>query len=308
MSFLKLLAAVPLLCLVARAPAVGALPPPSSNCQRKCGDVDIPYPFAIGPTDTPDHCGFPGFNVSCNHTGNGTYKPFRGGVELLNISLEDAQCRVMHFLSSSCYNRTAKQMDYSEWQINLSKPYRFSDIRNKFTVIGCRTLAYIDDDNTYTSGCVATCGYGDLKTLANGTCSGIGCCQTSIPVDLKSYSVSFDESMNTSQIYNVTPCSYAVLLDTSSNFSFSTNYLTTTAFNDSYGGGGRAPLVLDWAIRDVNSCWEAKKSIDSYACASSNSKCVDSRNGPGYICHCSPGYKGNPYLGDHNGCQGEFPT
>lgn len=205
MSFLKLLAAVPLLCLVARAPAVGALPPPSSNCQRKCGDVDIPYPFAIGPTDTPDHCGFPGFNVSCNHTGNGTYKPFRGGVELLNISLEDAQCRVMHFISSSCYNRTAKQMDYSEWQINLSKPYRFSDIRNKFTVIGCRTLAYIDDDNTYTSGCVATCGYGDLKTLANGTCSGIGCCQTSIPVDLKSYWVSFDESMNTSQIYNVTP-------------------------------------------------------------------------------------------------------
>ncbi|RLM66613.1 hypothetical protein C2845_PM16G05360 [Panicum miliaceum] len=58
--------------LAAILPAVSALPPqPSSNCQRKCGQVDIPYPFGIGSDDSPDHFALPGFNLSCIDTGGG---------------------------------------------------------------------------------------------------------------------------------------------------------------------------------------------------------------------------------------------
>ncbi|KAF2933596.1 hypothetical protein DAI22_04g095900 [Oryza sativa Japonica Group] len=178
-----------------------------------------------------------------------------------------------------------------------------SDSANKFTVIGCRTLAYIFDDynvGKYMSGCVSVCRRGDLSSAINGSCVGIGCCQTNISTGLSYYEVMFDYTLNTSGIYNRTPCSYAVLME-SSSFTFSTTYLTSRAFNTSYGG--QAPLVLDWAIRTANNCVEAQKNPASYACKGDYSVCLNSTNGPGYICNCKKGYQGNPYLQDSNGCQ-----
>uniref|UniRef100_A0A0E0GZQ9 EGF-like domain-containing protein n=1 Tax=Oryza nivara TaxID=4536 RepID=A0A0E0GZQ9_ORYNI len=303
MSFHKIAAVALVLWLgvassMARLPAVGALPPaPSSNCQRKCGDVYIPYPFGIGDDQSsPDHCAWAaGFYVSCK--GNA---PFVANVELLNISLQ-GQARVMNSISSYCYCKPkgpisankappapvlgggtgnpklddpGNIMKSSGWFLDLTNcPYRFSDSQNKFTVIGCRMLAYISDEDDvgrYMSGCVSVCVGGNVSNAMNGFCSGIGCCQTAIPTDLQYYKV----------------------------------YLTSTAFNNSYGRRrrGQVPLVLDWAIRDASSCEEAKKHIDSYACVSNNSICLDSRNGPGYFCNCSKGYRGNPYLQGLDGC------
>nr|CAD40793.3 OSJNBb0076A22.4 [Oryza sativa Japonica Group] len=247
----------------------------------------------------------PSFEVDCNNTANG-FKPFVGNVEV--ISLSNGQARVMNHVSSSCYNRTSRQMNPADvWYLNLTgTPYRLSDSANKFTVIGCRTLAYTFDDynvGKYMSGCVSVCRRGDLSSAINGSCVGIGCCQTNISTGLSYYEVMFDYTLNTSGIYNRTPCSYAVLME-SSSFTFSTTYLTSRAFNTSYGG--QAPLVLDWAIRTANNCVEAQKNPASYACKGDYSVCLNSTNGPGYICNCKKGYQGNPYLQDSNGCQGSF--
>ncbi|XP_062185086.1 wall-associated receptor kinase 2-like [Phragmites australis] len=289
--------------LTAVLPAVGALPQPSSNCQRKCGVVDIPYPFGIGP-DSPDHCAMPSFNLSCNDMGNGVLKPFHTNVEFLSISLDQGQARILNQISTYCYNTTSQEMDYDNWRLNFTYlPYRFSDTSNRFTVIGCHTLAYIGDYayvDSYMSGCVAMCGHGDVSTVTNGSCAGIGCCQTAIPKGLRYYQVWFDRNFNTSLIYNYSACSYAVLME-SSNFTFQTNYVTSPGFNRT--NGGLAPLVLDWAIGN-ETCEVARKEPDSYACMSNNSECVDSTNGPGYICKCSQGFQGNPYLVDReHGCQ-----
>uniref|UniRef100_A0A0D3FUR9 Protein kinase domain-containing protein n=1 Tax=Oryza barthii TaxID=65489 RepID=A0A0D3FUR9_9ORYZ len=271
------------------------------QCQNtKCGDVEIPYPFST----SLDKCVASAFEFDCNDTGKGVYKPFYGNVEVLSVSLQLGQVRVMNHISSSCYNISSKDMDSDTWELNMTgTPFMLSDY-NKFTILGCRTLAYIADQTfvgKYMSGCVSVCRRGDVSKATNGTCSGIGCCQTAIPKGLDYYQVFFDiKNMNTSGIYNRTPCSYAVLMD-SSNFTFSTTYLTSSEFNNTYGG--RAPMVLDWAIRSANTCEKARKKMDSYACRSTNSECFNSANGPGYICNCSKGYEGNPYLGGPNGCR-----
>ncbi|EEC77108.1 hypothetical protein OsI_15528 [Oryza sativa Indica Group] len=189
----------------ARAPP----PPPPGNCQRKCGDVDISYPFGVWNGSESDGCAVPGFYLNCDVDDNHVYRPFHGNVEL------------------------PRDMDYNDWQINFTgTPLTISDADNKFTVVGYQTLAYItDDDNMgkYTSGCVAMCQGGDLTSLAtNGSCSGIGCCQTAIPRGLKYYRVRFDTGFNTSEIYNVSRCSYAVLME--SKPSLPTSYVSSLAF------------------------------------------------------------------------------
>ncbi|OEL37226.1 Wall-associated receptor kinase 2 [Dichanthelium oligosanthes] len=279
---------------------VGALPQPSSNCQRKCGEIDVPYPFGIGPYDSPDHCAMPGFNLSCD--GNRGLRLLNPDLVVLNISLLQGQARMLNPISSACYNNsTNPRAERSNgWHMNLTDtPYRFSDAHNMFTVIGCRTLAYIQAGDTtgYMSGCVAMCRRSDVKTMREGSCFGIGCCQTAIPKGMAYYSVYFDGNFNATDIKDVSACSYAVLMD-SSNFTFRTSYTTSPEFYSAYGG--RAPLVVDWAIGN-ETCEEAYKKPESYACVSSNSNCFDSFSGRGYICNCSKGFEGNPYLS--NGCQ-----
>ncbi|VAI35813.1 unnamed protein product [Triticum turgidum subsp. durum] len=188
------------------------------------------------------------------------------------------------------------------WGIESSpaSPLRLSNVQNKFTVIGCNALAYISDYNGtgYQAMGVATCR--DPSDLVDGSCSGMGCSQTTIPNRIYDYSVRFSRLANTSRIWRFNRCSYAVLMEAAA-FKFDVSYINTTKFNDT--NAGRAPMVYDWAIRDVVRCDVARRNeTGTYACLSSNSKCVDSTNDQGYMCNCTHGYEGNPYLQD--GCKG----
>lgn len=266
---------------------------PAPGCQAYCGDVKIPYPFGIGA-----ECAIKsGFEINCNRTADGTEKPFIINVEVLEISLLHGQTRALSPISTYCYNRGTGSMDHGMWSVDFSSwPYRFSDVHNKFIVIGCNTLGYIYNSNNrtgYTTACASVCG--SPGAMTNGSCSGIGCCQNAIPKGLNSYDVQFYTVYNDSDSWRFNPCSYAALVETET-FSFSSDYITTNRFNDTYKG--QQPLVLDWVIGD-ETC-EVARNMTSYACRSANSACVDSTNGPGYICNCSRGYEGNPYLSD--GC------
>ncbi|CAL5026419.1 unnamed protein product [Urochloa decumbens] len=272
---------------------------PSPGCQTQCGGIEIQYPFGIGL-----ECSLAlDFNVSCR-VRDGISKPIIfTDTELLDISLIDGTIRFLNPISTYCYNRSTRQMDDNPWGFSLrGTPYLFSDVHNKFTVMGCNTLAYISNtDNDarggYQSGCVSTCS--NLSDLADGSCTGIGCCQTAIPKGMDLYYSGFDGGFNTTQIWNFSPCSYAVLMQADA-FNFSTAYISTTKFYDT--NSGQVPVVMDWAIRNETlSCGVAKlNKTGTYACLSKNSECVDSTNGPGYRCNCSKGYQGNPYLPD--GC------
>ncbi|CAL9073631.1 unnamed protein product [Musa textilis] len=267
---------------------------PLPGCRTRCGEIDVPYPFGIGP-----NCSREGFSLNCSTT-DGLEKLFVFNVEITNISLPQGQARMLNEISWQCYNVNNNSSYISDWYLNfIDTPYRFSDVHNKFTVIGCDTLAYIGGlkgNGSYRSGCVSACQ--NEASLANGSsCSGIGCCQTSIPKDLTYYQVWFDSNFNSSSIWNFSRCSYAVLLE-ANQFEFLTSYITTTQFW--HNRNGTAPLVVDWAIGN-ETCEVAKRNRTSYACISEHSECLNSSNGPGYLCNCSSGYHGNPYVA--HGCQ-----
>ncbi|XP_062198701.1 putative wall-associated receptor kinase-like 16 isoform X2 [Phragmites australis] len=263
---------------------------PAINCQTHCGDVEIPYPFGIGAGCAIEK----GFEINCNKTEDGTKKPFIVNIEVLNISVSRGKTRALNSISTYCYNRNTTEMEDNRWWLSFSGwPYRFSNVDNKFIVIGCNTLAYVYRTG-YTTACASVCG--STEDLTNGSCVGVGCCQNAIPKGLNHYDVYFYRVYNDSNSWEFNRCSYAALVETES-FNFSSEYITTTRFNETYKG--QQPLVLDWAIG--NETCEVARNKPSYACRDRNSLCVDSTNGPGYLCNCSKGYEGNPYISD--GCK-----
>lgn len=282
----------------------------AAECQRRCGGVDIPYPFGIGRgcfLESPDMA----FSLTCNLTaGDGntsTRRPFSGALELLDVRLGRGQVRVRNRISSWCGHNGTPSMASGGSQL-LPSSFRVSDAANRFTVIGCDALAYVgaDADNgvigMYSVGCRSMCP--SAARLANGSsCSGMGCCQAAVPPGLSRYQVWFEDELNSSSSGRGAmsrPCSYAVLVEAAA-FEFRTTYVTTGEFMEATGG--QVPLVLDW-VAGNQTCLEAKTQAAGYKCLSGNSECVDSRNGPGYLCNCSAGYQGNPYV--LNGCQGLF--
>ncbi|XP_071680541.1 wall-associated receptor kinase 2-like [Lolium perenne] len=291
---------------------VGALVPPA-YCTRVCGGVKIPYPFGI---DIEDGCQLnetqyrQGFKLACRDFNGGRGKRlYYYNNELLDISLENGQVRWLNNISSYCYDTTTGGMEVKSPPAHLDLNgaiFRLSYTANKFTVIGCNTLAYVGETanvSSYTAVCGASCKSSNLPSLATGACEGIGCCQTAIPKGQENYHVWFDQNFTKEPEKGITNCSYAALVE-ESNFTFSASYLTSPAFMDTYGG--QAPLVLDWAVGTMagETCEKARAKPESYGCVSDNSECVDSPIfGGGYFCNCSQGYKGNPYLQFQGGCQ-----
>ncbi|KAG6482959.1 wall-associated receptor kinase 2-like isoform X2 [Zingiber officinale] len=293
---------VSLVLLLLLPPPLPPPPPsqlPAAECLTSCGDVNIPYPFGIGP-----NCSFGNFyTLACTKNAHGHDRLFLGSdgsesVEIIDILLSQGKMRVYNLISWNCYNQSSP-----EWYFKMNGwPYRFSDADNKFTVIGCDTFAYINGTQggkPYRSGCMTFCQNDSLSAGGSGSCAGLGCCQTSVPRGLDYIAVWFDSEHNGSSTRSFSPCSYAVLVE-ENNFSFQSSYITTTDFLvESYHG--RVPVVLSWAI-GYTTCEEARLDYSSYACVSEHSKCVDSSAAPGYLCNCSIGFEGNPYV--RNGCQG----
>ncbi|WVZ74549.1 hypothetical protein U9M48_022717 [Paspalum notatum var. saurae] len=301
MMILALFAAA--LALSARPPAASATAmQPAATCLRRCGNIDIPYPFGVGAgchLETGDWT----FVLSCNRTADGLLRLYNYQIEVLDMSVRLGQLRIYSGINPWCYNATTRAMNsQNNWWYNMSiTNFRINDAQNRFTVIGCNSLAYIrslnDTTDTYMTGCMSMCP--GVDRLEDGSCAGVGCCQTAIPGGLNAYRVSFEQNFNTSAIANFSPCSYAVLVEAAA-FDFRTTYVTTDAFMAD--NAGQVPVVLDWAIGN-QTCEEAKGNASAYACVSADSECVDSKygKGRGYLCNCSAGYEGNPYL--LNGCQ-----
>ncbi|XP_047309627.1 putative wall-associated receptor kinase-like 16 [Impatiens glandulifera] len=274
------------------------------GCKTTCGNLTVPYPFGIG---LDSGCSIsPWFRVYCNQTFSPP-KPFigEGNIEILSIS--KTNMRISNQVASNCYNQLGNQTRFeSAWMRLSDSPFTFSDTLNKFTVIGCDDFALIAGllGRNFTSGCIALCS--KAKEVIIGECTGIGCCQTSIPKGLKSYLASLNSLSNHSKVWSFDPCSYAFLGE-ASRFTFrgQSDFLDPDAFINRTIE--TVPVVLDWVIGNLT-CEQAVKNSNGFACLK-NSFCIDSDSGAGgYLCSCNDGFDGNPYLSpgclDINECSG----
>ncbi|XP_078150961.1 wall-associated receptor kinase 3-like [Carex rostrata] len=290
------------------------------GCPESCGGIPIPFPFGISENcyvskngsytcKKPDgrNCFLEGFDVTCyTFEDDGSSIPVlnasmsKGVGDILNISLSLGQVRVDSLIDGQCYNSTTKKEEPywnpNAWDFVNIAPFRINTEKNKFTVTGCNTLAYLivkDHPLNYSVGCFSSCNSLDT-VIKHGSCSGIGCCQTDIPKGASSFLFSFDKSFDNSEVYKFSPCSFAMVVE-GPQFKFN-----ITNFVDDGGiPANELAMVLDWAIGNT-SCEEAQTTKSSYACKSDHSICL-TVNDHGYLCNCSNGYEGNPYL--HGGCQ-----
>ncbi|WRX30651.1 Protein kinase domain - like 10, partial [Theobroma cacao] len=260
------------------------------GCTDRCGSLEIPYPFGISDGCLLDES----FLITCNTTFSPP-KPFLGqgnaSAPVLNISL-DGELRVSSSIARQCYNASGLIVEDRSSRLVLTK-FPISNTRNRFTVVGCDTFAAIarTRGQNFTTGCLSLCD--QIDNVANGSCAGIGCCQTMIPRGMRNFGAAVGSLENHTTVSSFNPCSFAFLVE-EGFYNFSTADLIDLRNKDDM------PVVLDWAVGNVT-CQEAQNNLTTYACQAADSECSNSSNGPGYRCRCKTGFQGNAYLVD--GCQ-----
>ena len=260
---------------------------PAGCDDQYCGDLKVPYPFGM-----TDECAFEDKSfINCSKSGNNDPTPYLtkdGNLVVTNISL-DGELEILNYVAKDCYNQNGPSIG-NEPQLWLAD-FTISGTKNKFFAIGCDTYAEVygfRGNNSYTTGCLSSCQKGDNLTEP---CSGVGCCQVSLPGELENISLSLSSFYNHTYVLGFNPCSYAfVVKDGKFNFS-------NTSFED-LNKTEYLPMVINWSIGNV-SCEVAQK-FENYLCKA-NSECVSGVRS-GYLCRCKTGYEGNPY--HPHGCTG----
>ncbi|XP_021727477.1 wall-associated receptor kinase-like 6 [Chenopodium quinoa] len=274
------------------------------GCQPSCGNVTIYYPFGIGSACSLRES----FIIDCNRSSsNDPPKPFLVGsnIEVLNISIT-GQMLIKSFVTTKLYRdgvAVESTPPYVEQTDLTMYPLVYSDTENKLIVVGCDDFGFLVSESTYRGssplgmGCSVVCS--NLSVVINGSCSGFGCCQTTIPQRLYNFTLVLESNANHSNVSHVNPSGYA-FIGNPSKFNFSVADLGDPNFVNRTRDS--VPVVLEWFVWDYYdfshdiSCEIAKRDLSYYACHH-QSRChdVDSGSG-GYRCTCLPGYKGNPYL------------
>ncbi|XP_051131621.1 wall-associated receptor kinase 2-like [Andrographis paniculata] len=268
------------------------------GCPSKCGKLAVPYPFGIG---IGSGCSIgQAFDIKCD-TSFSPPKPYKGTSGFEVISISNSQIRIKNLLASGCYNQNGNLTSRRVIEIFWESQFTFSDA-NKFTVVGCDDIALIGGmgGTDFSSGCVSLCSR--KEDILEGYCTGIGCCQTSIPNGLKGFSTTMMSIYKHIEVSSFNLCGYGFLAE-ENTFIFHSSDLSDAEFINRTRDN--VPVVLDWVISN-QTCSEAQKSND-YACRK-NSKCIDSdTKSGGYHCTCFEGYEGNPYLdqgcNDKNECE-----
>uniref|UniRef100_A0A2C9WEQ1 Wall-associated receptor kinase galacturonan-binding domain-containing protein n=1 Tax=Manihot esculenta TaxID=3983 RepID=A0A2C9WEQ1_MANES len=208
--------------LLAVAPETAQLAKP--NCPDHCGNVSIPYPFGL-----QSDCSLnKDFLITCNTTDSTPHKHKYGW----RTANKEPGIRTLLLVRR-----------YKEWTtywLRLSK-FRVSS-RNKFTVVGCDSYAYLLGSRaglSYSAGCMSTCD--SIKSVYTKSCTGSGCCQIEIPDELSYTDVTAYSFNNHTKVRYFNPCTYAFVVE-NGKFNFSSEYLEKIPQDINF------TMLLEWSI------------------------------------------------------------
>uniref|UniRef100_A0A803KTI8 Wall-associated receptor kinase galacturonan-binding domain-containing protein n=1 Tax=Chenopodium quinoa TaxID=63459 RepID=A0A803KTI8_CHEQI len=199
----------------------------ASHCSDKCGNVSIPYPFGIEDgcyLEQPDITPFPSFKINCSHHHNSLPTIFGTNFGILNISVKEGDFHSKLPVSYYCYNQSGYVNSWMTW-FNLVT-FTLSSTKNILVAIGCDTYATfsgVRGDKEYGTGCMTKCV--EPEDVIDGECTGVGCCQASIPGGINNVTVYLDSFNNHSSVYTFNPCNVAFQV-AKDVFTFNRRYLS----------------------------------------------------------------------------------
>ncbi|KAI3740247.1 hypothetical protein L2E82_30672 [Cichorium intybus] len=149
------------------------------RCRSGCGEVAISYPFGIGKDCSLNEW----YTIDCN-----SLKPYLSAlnnVEVLNLDASTQTVTVnMSVINADCKN-PVKNSNLVLGDGHGKSPFKISGLNNALVVKGCGHGAIMKENGTIVTGCSTTCGKDTVSDTNN--CFGVGCCQTTIPHDLESF-------------------------------------------------------------------------------------------------------------------------
>ncbi|KAK7841234.1 putative wall-associated receptor kinase-like 13 [Quercus suber] len=272
---------------LAEAEAAAAAIVAKPDCNGSCGNLDIPYPFGIGPHCYMDKM----FEVVCNGTGS-SVKAYLISIdkEVLQINISNSyyyfeptvQVQMPIIYSNNCRSLG------SGAALNISgSPFNFSFIENTFISVGCYNFAKITGLGPVVFGCETHCN--KSKTVERTNCSsGFNCCESSYFPYQQEFHVEF-KRIDGSPAGEEKACKYAFLVDQ--------NWLQSNKPDpSSVQYWETVPIVLDWAIskrtKDSRDMFKSLKKRPHVRCSFED----EDEDFYSFACKCAYKYQGNPYL------------
>jgi hypothetical protein len=287
----------------------------------------VPYPFGIG-----DGCSLPlpGFNLTCDQTQQHPPRLLLGDggtLQVVEISLANSTVRAIDTAGAVNITYHGAPEGNGTWSglgSGSGDTYVLSEERNQFVVTGCNVQGtLLGHSRNVIIGCSSFCSIKDIwinpvvnTSGGDGTvaCSGVGCCQTPIPIGRPNYTVEFKYL----DLEYMGKLPTALRIAERGWFDGVAAQMLNESTTDAQVQQVPAPVVLEWVVASTpvappgstaaedTGNWSCPVDAARSACRSSHSTChnVTGNYRNGYVCRCQDGYDGNPYLAGDGGCQG----
>ncbi|KAL4560079.1 hypothetical protein LXL04_032227 [Taraxacum kok-saghyz] len=203
------------------------------RCSTRCGQVLIGYPFGIGSNCSANDW----YTIDCNS--RKAYLPALNNVEMLGLNMFAQTVTInISVIKVDCKNPVLDSNLILGASYSRS-PFTISGSNNSLVVKGCGNGVLIEN-RTIVGGCSTTCGNQNDIVDDENNCFGVGCCQTAIPHDLKSFTLNLTglEAQNRDGT-----CGSAFLVDITSLERLSLTRIPGQIIGDDYDF---APISLSW--------------------------------------------------------------